>query len=174
MNPVAQQLMQFYPSPNAGPNLFITTQVKNSNADQGGFRYDHIFNERDQFTVRYARSVTDNIDPLSISGANVPGFPVGEDIGTHSATISETHTFGSSTVNIARVGFYRNVFDTNNPINRTTPQQLGFNYGSTLAAAEGPPFFIVSGYASIGNPITGPRVTTQNTYEVQDLSLIHI
>ena len=173
MNPVAQQLMQFYPSPNAGPNLFITTQVKNSNADQGGFRYDHIFSERDQFTVRYARSVTDNIDPLSISGANVPGFPVGEDIGTHSATISETHTFGSSTVNIARVGFYRNVFDTNNPINRTTPQQLGFNYGSTLAAAEGPPFFIVSGYASIGNPITGPRVTTQNTYEVQD-SISHV
>jgi outer membrane receptor protein involved in Fe transport len=26
---------------------------------------------------------------------------------------------------------------------------LGFNYGSTLAAAEGPPFFIVSGYAGI-------------------------
>lgn len=172
MNPTAVRLMQYYPSPNAGPNLFITTQVKSNNADQGGLRYDHVFSERDQLSIRYARSVMSNIDPLSVSGANVPGFPVGEDIGTHSAAISETHTFGGSTVNILRAGFFRNVFDTNNPINRTSPQQLGFNYGSTLAAAEGPPFFIVSGYASIGNPITGPRDTAQNTYEAQD-SLSH-
>lgn len=172
INPVALQLMQYFPSPNAGPNLFITTQVKSNNADQGGGRYDHVFSERDNLSLRYARSVTANIDPLSVSGANVPGFAVGEDIRTDSAAISETHTLGSSTLNILRVGFFRNVFDTNNPINRTSPQQLGFNYGSTLAAAEGPPFFIVSGYASIGNPITGPRVTAQNTYEAQD-SLSH-
>jgi hypothetical protein len=168
INPTAAQLLKFYPSPNAGPNLFVTTQVKNNNADQGGLRYDHVFSERDQLSFRYARLAAANVDPLSVSGANVPGFPVGEDISTHSAAITETHTFGSSTLNNFRAGFFRNVFDTNNPINRTSPQQLGFNYGSTLAAAEGPPFFIVSGYASIGNPITGPRVTTQNTYEVQD------
>ena len=45
---------------------------------------------------------------------------------------------------------------------------MGFNYGSTLSAAEGPPFFIVSGYASIGDPITGPRDTTQNTFQAHD------
>ena len=58
-------------------------------------------------------------------------------------------------------------------MNRTSPRELGFNYDSTLAAAEGPPFFIVSGYASIGNPITGPRDTTQNTFEVYD-GLSHV
>lgn len=172
MNPTALRLMNYYPSPNAGENLYITTQVKSNNADQGGLRYDHVFSERDQLWVRYAHSVTGNVDPLSVSGANVPGFPVGENISTHGAAISENHMFGSSTLNVLRAGFFRNMFDTNNPINRTSPQQLGFNYGSTLAAAEGPPFFIVSGYASIGNPITGPRVTAQNTYEFQD-SLAH-
>jgi hypothetical protein len=42
-----------------------------------------------------------------------------------------------------------------------------------MAAASGPPLLILHGYASIGYPITGPRDTSQNTYEVYD-SLSHI
>jgi hypothetical protein len=168
ISPIALKLLQFYPHANAGPNLFITTQNKRNEADQGGLRYDHFFNENDQLSFRYDRSVSANTDPLSVSGANVPGFPVGEDLGTHSGVLSETHVFGASAVNVARVGFFRNVFDTDKPINRTKASSLGFTYPGTLAAAEGLPFFIVSGYASIGNPITGPRDTTQNTYEAAD------
>ena len=153
--------------------MFVTTQVLDNNADQGGFRFDHIFSDRDQLSMHYARAVSSNINPLSVAGANVPGFPVGEDLGTHSATISETHLFSGATVNIFRAGFFRNVFDTDKPLNRTSPRQLGFNYDSTLAAASGPPFLIVSGYASVGDPITGPRDTAQNTYEIHD-SLSHI
>jgi hypothetical protein len=41
-------------------------------------------------------------------------------------------------------------------LNHTPPADLGFTYPSTLGVAEGPPFFIVNGYASIGDPITGP------------------
>ncbi len=172
-NPVAASLVNFYPHANAGPNLFITTQVETNNADQGGFRFDHIFSDRDQLAMHYTRAVNSNVNPLSIAGANVPGFPVGEDIGAHNATISETHLFSGATVNILRAGFFRNVFNTDKPLNRTSPRELGFNYDSTLAAASGPPFLIVSGYASIGDPITGPRDTAQNTYEVDD-SLSHI
>ncbi len=131
-------------------------------------RFDHTFSDRDRLFMHYARSATSNLNPLSINGANVPGFPVGEDIDTHSATVSHTHVFGASTVNSARVAFFRNVFDTDKPVNRTSPRDLGFAYDSTLSAAEGPPFLIVSGYASVGNPITGPRNTAQNTYEVYD------
>lgn len=172
MNPTVLKLVQFYPHANSGPNLFVTTQMKNNHSDQGGARYDHVFSERDQLSMRYTRSAGSNLDPLSVSGADVPGFPVGEDFNTQSATISETHLFSGSTMNIFRAAFFRNVFNTNNPQNRTSPRQLGFNYDSTLDAAEGPPFFIVSGYASIGNPITGPRETTQNSYEIHD-SLSH-
>ncbi|HXA51465.1 MAG TPA: TonB-dependent receptor, partial [Candidatus Acidoferrum sp.] len=57
---------------------------------------------------------------------------------------------------------------TDKPLNRTSPAQLGFGYNSTLAAAQGPPFLIVSGYASVGDPITGPRDTAQNTFELYD------
>lgn len=173
LNATALNLVNFYPHANAGPNLFVTTQTMRNSADQGGARFDHIFNERDQLALHYAHAVSSNLDPLSIAGANVPGFPVGEDIGTQSAAISETHLFSGTTINVLRAGFFRNVFDTDKPLNRTSPRALGFNYDSTLAAAEGPPFFIVSGYASVGDPITGPRDTAQNTFEASD-SLAHI
>ena len=88
--------------------------------------------------------------------------------------VSETHLFSGSTVNDLRAGFFRNVFyhrQAAEPDARRAT--LGFNYDTTLTPPQGPPFFIVSGYASVGNPITGPRDTTQNTYEVYD-SLSHI
>ncbi|MGJ5816483.1 carboxypeptidase regulatory-like domain-containing protein [Paludibaculum fermentans] len=173
MSPVALKIMEFYPHANAGPNLYITTQTMQNQADQGGLRFDHLFNDRDQFAAHFTRSANTNLNPLSISGANVPGFPVNEDITTTRAAVSETHLFSGATVNNLRAQFFRNVFFTGSPENRTTSRQLGFNYDTTLSAAEGPPFFIVSGYASTGNPITGPRDTAQNTYEIND-SLSHV
>ena len=168
ISPVAAKLAQFYPHANAGPNLFITTQNRRNQTDQGGLRLDHLFRETDQLAFHYEHSQSSNVDPLSVAGANVPGFPVGEDLSTHSVSLSGTHLFSSSAVNIFRAGFFRNGFNTDNPLNRTSPRDLGFNYDSSLPAAKGTPFFIVSGYASIGDPITGPRDTTQNTYEAQD------
>ena len=54
-----------------------------------------------------------------------------------------------------------------------TPRSLGFNYDPTFEPAQGPPYFIVNGYASVGNPITGPSNSTQNDYEVyESLSLV--
>ena len=168
LNPAALNLVQFYPHANAGPNLFVTTQTMQNRTDQGGIHFDHVFNERDRLFVHYAHSASSNVNPLSVAGANVPGFPVGEDLSTHTVAISETHVFSGSTVNDLRLGFFRNGFDTDKPLNKTAPRDLGFNYGSTLSAAQGPPFFIVSGYASIGDPITGPRDTTQNTLQAYD------
>ena len=168
LSATALSLAQFYPHANAGPNRFITTQNQRNQTDQGGARFDHIFSEKDQLSARYARSESANTDPLSVAGANVPGFPVGEDLDTHSAVLSETHVFGAAAVNVARFAFFRNAFDTDKPLNRTSPRSLGFNYDTTLSAAQGPPFLIVSGYASVGDPITGPRNTAQNTWEGAD------
>ena len=172
-SPLARSLVSFYPHANAGPNLFVTTQTMDNDAGQGGVRFDHSFRERDQLAFRYSRAANSNTDPLSIAGANVPGFPVADDINTQSATVSETHLFGGATSNVFHAAFFRNVFDTDKPLNKTSPRQLGFGYDSTLDAASGPPFLIVSGYASTGDPITGPRDTTQNTFEIND-SVLHL
>jgi hypothetical protein len=173
INSTALALVRFYPHANAGPNLFVTTQTVQNTSNHGGGRFDHIFSERDQISAHYMYVAGSNVNPLSVAGANVPGFPVGEDFTTQSVAVSETHLFSGSKVNVLHAGFFRHRFDTNKPLNRTSPRSLGFNYGSTLAVAEGPPFFIVSGYASVGNPITGPRDTAQNTFEFSD-SFSHV
>jgi hypothetical protein len=93
----------------------------------------------------------------------VPGFPVGEDRRTQDFVAQFTHTFSPSVVNIARLAFLRNKFLFDQHLNNTSPASLAFEYQPTLGIAAGPPFiqFGGGGYASICDPITGPR----NTYE---------
>jgi hypothetical protein len=168
INPVSANLLRYYPLGNVSPSLFSSTQIMTNDTDQGGGKYDHVFSERDQLSLRYAYAGGSNVNPLSIDGADVPGFPVGDDLTTNSANVSETHIFGANAVNSLRAAFFRHSFLFDKRLNRTSPRELGFNYDTTLDAANGPPFFIVNGYASVGDPITGPRDTTQNTFEVYD------
>ena len=42
---------------------------------------------------------------------------------------------------------------------------LGFQYQPSLDIAVGPPSIQISGYTTIGNPITGPRNTYENAFD---------
>jgi hypothetical protein len=66
---------------------------------------------------------------------------------------------------LSRVSFLRNVFDNGQAVNHTPGSSLGFEYQPTLGLNQGVPYLIVSGYASLGNPITGPQNTYQNDYQ---------
>ena len=173
INPISQRVLEYYPLGNLTPSLFVTTQIATNNSDQAGTRLDHQFGSRDSLSGRYSFGRGSNVNPLSIKGADVPGFPVGDDLTTQSVTISENLSFSERTINTLRVSFFRHAFLFDQRFNHTPPRELGFQYETTLPVAEGPPFFIVNGYASVGNPITGPRDTVQNTFEFQD-SLAHI
>jgi hypothetical protein len=105
-------------------------------------------------------------DPLSPAGANVPGFPVGEYDRAQNFVAQETHIFSPSLIGVARFSFLRNAFLLDEHLNHESPSQLGFQYDPTLASAAGPPFIQVGGYASVGDPITGPRNTFQNTFDL--------
>jgi hypothetical protein len=172
-NPVSQRVLNFFPLGNVSPSLYRTTQVLRNDSDQGGFKLDHVATEHDQLALRYATVSGSNFNPLSIRGADVPGFATGDDLRSHSATISHTHLFGPSALNTLRGAFLRYSFLFDKRFNRESPRSLGFNYESTFDPAQGPPYFIVNGYASVGNPITGPRDSTQNDYEIyESLSLV--
>ena len=95
----------------------------------------------------------------------MPGFPVTDDLLTNSVTISDTHLTSSRTVQTFRASFFRNVFLNGQAVNHTPGSSLGFNYQPTLGLNQGVPYLIVSGYASLGNPITGPQNTYQNNYQ---------
>jgi hypothetical protein len=164
LSPIALQAENLYPLPNAGGNVFETTQLGLTNYDQGGFRLDHYVSENDQLFLRYSASSLHQLDPLPISGAGVPGFPVTDDIVTNSATVSWVHMISPQTIQNVRVSFLRNVFLAGQAVNHTSGSSLGFQYQPTLGLNDGVPYLIVSGYASLGNPITGPQDTYQNDY----------
>jgi hypothetical protein len=165
LSPIGLAAGALYPLPNAGGNLFQTTQMETDNYNQGGFRYDHYFGNNDQLFARYAASEANTLDPLPINGSNVPGFPVTDAITTNSFTISHVHLISPSTVQTVRVAFFRNVFIYEDAQNHTPGSGLGFTYQPTLAANSGIPYLIVSGYGDVGNPITGPQNTYQNDYQ---------
>ena len=164
LSPIGLKAAQLYPNPNAGKNVFETTQNGIDNYDQGGFRLDHYFGGKDQLFMRYSSSSLHNFDPLPMSGSNVPGFPVTNDIATNAFTISNVHLTSARTVQTFRASFLRNVFLKDQAVNHTPGSSLGFSYQPTLALNQGDPYLIVSGYASVGNPITGPQNTYQNGY----------
>jgi hypothetical protein len=166
IDPIAQKILEFYPKPNNGPNSFITTESLSVSNDQFGLRFDQYLSSKDNLSLRYMYSGGPTTDPLSTSGANVPGFPVGEEDRAQSFVITETHVFSPAVVGVARFSYLRNKFLFDQHLNHQPPSSLGFGYEPTLAEAAGPPFIQVGGYASVGDPITGPRNTFQNTFDI--------
>ena len=174
-NPVAVQIMnRFYPLGNTSPSVFTATEVGQNDLDQAGGRVDLNHSETSQSYLRYTFSTGYNLNPFSVRGSPLPGFPVRDDIAGHMATLSNTHLFSPTLSNSARVAFLRFAFDFDQRIGQPTPTELGLGYESTASKGAGTPFFNISGYSPMGGAITGPRLTAQNGYEVEDsVSWIH-
>src|SRR5579863_709422 len=164
IDPIAQNILPFFPLPNNGTNEFIATQTLSENNDQFGVRMDHYLSHADTLNFRYMFSAGPTTDPLSPVGANVPGFPIGEYDRAQNFVAQETHIFSPRIIGVARFSFLRNTFLLDEHLNHESPADFGFQYDPTLPSAAGPPFIQVGGYASVGDPITGPRNTYQNTF----------
>ncbi|HKS95880.1 MAG TPA: carboxypeptidase-like regulatory domain-containing protein, partial [Terriglobia bacterium] len=164
IDPTAAKVVQLYPMPNATDangvlDLYNARQVLRDDENQFGVRVDHYLSSRDALMFRYMFLDGTRFDPLSTAGAGVPGFPVGESHRTQNFVAQLTHSFTPSVVGIARLVLLRNKFLFDEHLNNTSPASLGFQYPPTLGVAAGPPFiqFGGGGYASIGDPISGPR-----------------
>jgi hypothetical protein len=168
INPISQNLLAYYPLPNTGTNLFTTTQTLHDTNDQFGVRIDHYLSDRDHIFGRYNLSNGSEFNPIAVSGATVPGFPVQENDRTQNAVIEETRSFSPTLVNIVRVSFLRRKFLDVQGLNHTDSSTAGFDFPTTLPAQSGLPYIDISGYGNIGDPLTGPRDTWQNTYAATD------
>src|ERR1700689_5365089 len=174
IDPTATNVLPFFPLPNVGENGFIATQTLSENNNQFGVRLDHYLTRADNLNFRYMYSSGPTTDPLSPVGANVPGFPVGEYDRAQNFVTQETHIFSPNTIAVGRFSFLRNTFLLDEHLNHESLSDLRFQYAPTLPSAAGPPFIQVAGYASVGDPITGPRNTFQNTFDLSgSLSWIH-
>ena len=168
INPIARNVLNLYPIGNVSPSIYRETLVGTNDLDQAGARIDVNASSNDQMFARYSYSGGHNVNPISVRGSDVPGFPTRDDLSTHAATLSSTHIFSPSLTNSLRGAFLRHVFFFDQRLNRTPPEALGFGHRSSNEVGQGPPFFNVSGYTPIGGAITGPRNTKQNTVEIQD------
>ena len=174
INSVSQNLLSFFPLPNAGTNLLSTTQTLRNDSDQFGIKVDHYLTTRDTLNFRYMFSQLSQLDPLSPGGASVPGFPVGEDQRAQNFVAQETHTFSPALIGIARLSYLRNKFLFGEREDHRSPSTLGFQYTPSLDVAAGPPFIQVNGYATVGDPITGPRNTYEDVFDYSaSLSWVH-
>ena len=168
INPVSRNVLNMYPLGNVSPSIYRETLVGTNDLDQLGGRVDFNVSSNDQFFVRYSYSGGYNINPVSVRGSDVPGFPTRDDLGTHSAMVSNNRVLSPALMNSLRATFLRHEFFFDQRLNQHPPSELGFGYDSTNEVGQGPPFFNISGYTPIGGAITGPRNTTQSTFEVQD------
>src|SRR6266849_2913997 len=174
INPLSENLLNFFPLPNNGTNVFTSTQVVRQDSNQYGVRLDHYLGASDILNFRYAISDGSQFNPIPTSGASVPGFPVGQEQRAQNFVAQETHTFSPSMIGVFRFSFLRNKFLYGERTNHTTPASLGFQYDPSLDVAIGPPFIQVNGYTTIGDPITGPRNTYENAYDYSgSLSWVH-
>jgi outer membrane receptor protein involved in Fe transport len=164
-NSVSENLLSFFPLPNAGTNLFSTTQTLKNDTDQFGIKVDHYLDSHDTLSFRYMFNQLSQVDPLSPGGASVPGFPVGEDQRAQNFVADETHTFSPKLIGVARISFLRNKFLFGEHENHQSPSTLGFQYTPSLDIAAGPPFVQVNGYTTVGDPITGPRNTFEDVFD---------
>lgn len=165
INSISQTLLSFFPLPNAGTNLFSTTQTLSNNTNQFGIKIDHYLDPRDALSFRYMFNQLSQVDPLSPGGASVPGFPVGEDQRAQNFVAQETHTFSPTLIAIGRFSLLRNKFLFGEHEDHQSPSSLGFQYTPSLDIAIGPPFIQVNGYSTVGDPITGPRNTYENVFD---------
>jgi outer membrane receptor protein involved in Fe transport len=168
INPVSRNVLAMYPLGNVSPSIYRETLIRENDYNQAGARIDHAPSSRVQVFGRYSYSGGNNFNPVSVRGSDAPGFPTRDDYSTHSLNVSSTRILSPTLTNTVRGNFLRHEFLFDQRLNRTPPSALGFGYEPVHEIGQGPPFFNVSGYTPIGGAITGPRNTTQNTFELQD------
>ncbi len=174
INPIAANVAALYPTGNVSPNIYTATVVGSNDDDQTGVRLDYHQSEKSQFFSRYSWFKGYGINPVSVRGSDLPGYPTRDDFTAHSFVAGHTWLLNSHMTNSFEGSFFRYQFLFDQRLNKTPPSALGFDYQSASLIGEGPPFFNLAGYSPIGGAITGPRTSVQNTYEVHDgFSLLH-
>ena len=90
IQPIARTVLDLYPLGNVSPSIYRETVVGENDLDQAGGRLDyHRLDERPVLRALFVFG-RPQLNPISVRGTDVPGYPTRDDIGTHSAMVSAT------------------------------------------------------------------------------------
>ena len=166
IDPIGRRYAAFYPEPNVTPSFSSRVVMLKNTTHQWGVKSDWMATAKDTVSLRYAWSSSNNVVPISILGADIPGFPVGDYPSTHLAALSHIRTVSPQVAHNFRASFFRHDFLMEKRLSGLSPRGLGFGFDTSLEAATGAPLMLVQGYSSVGDPAIGPRDTVQNNYEL--------
>jgi hypothetical protein len=157
---------QLYPLGNTAQTIHTSTVVTSNETNQAGLRADWQPTDNSRWNSRYSFSDGYNINPISIRGSDLPGFPVRDDLTTQSFTLGQTQVITPNLISSVRAALFRHTFEFDQRLNQASPREFGFNYDSASQAGQSLPFFNVNGYSPVGGAITGPRNSAQTSGEV--------
>jgi hypothetical protein len=174
-DPVAKNLLQFYPDPNVGTNLFTSSPSAPNNQDTVLARIDHNIGTHDNlFGMYYYQngSATSPFATTFLGPETIPEFPVKDSWRFQHLVLGETHVFTSNAVNEFRFGYTRNALiglDAAIPRDATT---FGFTFPSTVPINV--PQWLVNGLTVNGYTDMGPGNNATNVFQGIDIfSLNH-
>ncbi len=168
-NTISNNYMKYVPAPNLGTNQYLFTPITIQTQDQGLFRFDHTFSEKDAVWGSGFWENTPSTDALPFTGSSLPGF--GEIAQRHytQGTAAWNHTFNPTTLNEFRVGFTRFNFVAVDPQQVVQPSSLGFTgINPQDPQGAGAPFIGITGFFNLGFSTNGPQPRIDTTYELTD------
>jgi Carboxypeptidase regulatory-like domain len=114
INPIAQQMINFYPNPNVAGTLvgdYVAAPAKKLDEGEWDARIDHNFSSKDSLFARFSYDQATEFQPSGLPGfvAQPGGFASTQHLDDHgrNAALSETHIFSPTSINQINLGFNR-------------------------------------------------------------------
>ena len=172
-NPVVSKLIQFIPRANlvdsSGTPRYSGSVSAPVNVSQQTLDISHNLTEKDRLHGYYALQDANIVEPNRL-GNTIPGFGHYFQVRRQFLALNETHIFGPSLINEARLGFNR-TSGGNTPMARLNPADFGINDG--VREAQGLPQLTIAGGLNLGGPAGMPAGRSDTTYVISD-SLSHL
>jgi len=175
-SPVAAKLINTYmPLPNTGTNVFTWNPVTTGSDYQYIGRLDHNFSSKDSLSGNWFIENDTATDDEPFIGGSLPGFAEDQTARTQNISLTWNHTFGTSKINEARVGYNRLGFNTVNPVKPVQPSSFGFSInpqsgasGASLPCIDMNNYEPPAGACEFGFSYDGPQPRIDQTYQVSD------
>ncbi len=150
IDPIARQLLKFYPLPNLGKDQYSSTPVSLADKDQFLVNIDYAPSERYRLSARYlfdSSRFTRNFVENVVSGPiEIPGFPISDDTRFQHLVISTYEVLSPSSINEFCVGFNRSRLFNARSVEPKDPRSYGF----TFPGGKDLPLIGIAGLTSIG------------------------
>jgi outer membrane receptor protein involved in Fe transport len=174
IDPNAVRLLDLYPLPTS-PGLFnnyASSPIQNLSTNSFDVRVDQNFSDHDTAFARVSYTSNPRFVPGPFPGlADGGSFNMGnQTVGTRNAVLSETHTFGPSTINSFSFSYSRvHTLYAPTTLNKLgIPEQYGIQGIQQVPENGGLPQFTLGGLAPLGQSTYTPINEWDETWDLED------